>query len=76
MARVSLTLAAQQFSPKIPTRHANGVFIVVASVPVAPLSNSISTEVVSPVSNLSARALDKALMRFIGPTMSRKQSST
>jgi hypothetical protein len=68
IARVSLTLAAQQFSPKIAMRQSNGVFIVVTSVPVAPFSNSISADVVSPVSSLRARAFDKALMRFIGPT--------
>ncbi len=57
-------------------RQRNGVLMVVPSVPVAPFSNSISAAVVSPVGSLSARAFDSALMRFIGPTMSRKQSST
>ncbi len=57
-------------------RQSNGVLMVVPSVPVAPFSNSISAAVVSPVGNFSTRSFDNAAMRFIGPTMSRKQSST
>ena len=76
ISRVSLTLSAQQFSPKTAMRQRNGVLIVVPSTPVAPLSNSINAAVVSPVGNFSARAFDSALTRFIGPARSRKQSST
>ena len=45
-------------------------------MPVAPFSNSISAAVVSPVGTSSTRVFESALMRFIGPTRSRKQSST
>ena len=76
MTRASPALSAQQFSPKTAMRQRNGVLIVVPK-----RAGGAVLEFDQRCGGIArrqpeARALESALIRFIGPTRSRKQSST